>query len=129
MGADKQQTLKAVKEAESYPGPSIVLAYVPCINHGSSKGMAKSQDEGKRAVEAGYWPLYRFDPRRAAEGKPALQVDYKAPNRHMREFLAGEVRYAALSGFAPEEAKRLGGELEEHCIKRYEELLYLAGNK
>ena len=126
MGADKQQTLKAIKEAESYNGPSIVLAYVPCINHGISKGMNKVQDESKRAVEAGYWPLYRFDPRRVAEGKPALELDYKAPNHTMKEFLAGEVRYASLAGFAPEDAARLGEELEQVCIDRYNKLVHLA---
>jgi len=127
MGADKNQTLKAIKEAESYNGPSILLAYVPCINHGITKGMGKSMDEVKRAVEAGYWPLYRFDPRRAAEGKPALQLDYKAPNGKMDEFLSGEVRYAALKNFAPEDAKRLSAELEAVCLDRYNQLAYLAG--
>ncbi|MDR2726850.1 MAG: 4Fe-4S binding protein, partial [Deltaproteobacteria bacterium] len=127
MGADKQQTLKAFKEAESYPGPAIILAYVPCINHGISQGMGKALDETKRAVEAGYWPLYRFDPRRAAAGKPVLELDYKAPNHTMKDFLAGEVRYASLAGFAPEDARRLGEELERHCIKRYDDLVYLAG--
>jgi pyruvate-ferredoxin/flavodoxin oxidoreductase len=127
MGADKQQTLKAVKEAESYNGPSILLAYVPCINHGIINGMNKSMDEARRAVEAGYWPLYRFDPRRAAEGKPALELDYKLPNHKMDEFLAGETRYAALRNFAPEDAGRLGKELERVCIARYEQLSFLTG--
>ena len=127
MGADKNQTIKAIREAESFNGPSILLAYVPCINHGLIKGMGKSMDESKRAVEAGYWPLYRFDPRRVAEDKPALQLDYKMPNRQMEEFLAGEVRYAALKNFAPEDAKRLGKELEEVCISRYNQLVYLSG--
>jgi pyruvate-ferredoxin/flavodoxin oxidoreductase len=126
MGADKQQTLKAFKEAESYDGPSIVLAYVPCINHGLVRGMSKSQDEAKRAVEAGYWPLYRFDPRRQAAGQAPLELDYQMPNHKMEEFLAGETRYAALSGFAPEEARILREELEEHCLNTYQILAAMA---
>jgi pyruvate-ferredoxin/flavodoxin oxidoreductase len=127
MGADKQQTIKAVREAHSYDGPSLLLAYVPCINHGITRGMGKSQDEAKRAVEAGYWPLYRFDPRRAREGRPALELDYATPNQRMADFLEGEVRYAALKGFAPEDAARLGRELEDVCLARYRHLAYLAG--
>ncbi len=126
MGADKQQTLKAIKEAESYDGPSIILAYVPCINHGIIKGMGKSLDEAKRAVEVGYWPMYRFDPRRRFEGKAALELDYKMPNSKMAEFLSGEVRYASLANFEPEIAAKLGKELEETCMEQYKKLAFLA---
>ena len=126
MGADMQQTLKAIREAETYEGPSLVMAYVPCVNHGIVKGMGKSQEETKRAVQAGYWPLYRFDPRRIAEGKPGLVLDYKAPDNSLKEFLAGEVRYASLSGFAPEDAKRLADELEQRCMDTYNHLAAMA---
>jgi pyruvate-ferredoxin/flavodoxin oxidoreductase len=128
MGADKQQMLKAFKEAETYNGPSLILAYVPCINHGLIRGMGKSQDEAKRAVEAGYWPLYRFDPRRMSAGQPPLALDYRMPNHKMKEFLSGETRYAALAGFAPEAAQRLGEELEQHCLDTYQILAKMAGS-
>jgi pyruvate-ferredoxin/flavodoxin oxidoreductase len=119
MGANKNQLIKALKEAESYPGPSLIIAYSPCINHGIKVGMGKSQEEERLAVECGYWPLYRYDPRLAAEGKNPFQLDSKEPNGKLREFLRGEVRYAALEQIFPEEAKRLHRELEETVMKRY----------
>ena len=107
MGADYAQTLKAIREAESYPGPSIVIAYATCINHVIPGGMTNSQLQMKRAVEAGYWHLYRFDPRLAAEGKNPFQMDSKEPTASFREFIEGEGRYAILKRQFPEEAARL----------------------
>ena len=126
MGANKNQLLKAIKEAESYPGPSIIIAYAPCINHGIRKGMGKSQEEEKLAVESGYWPLYRYDPRLADEGKNPFQLDYKEPNGTIRDFLMGEVRYNVLTRTFPEEAKRLHAELEKDVNRRYKKYKELA---
>ncbi len=120
MGANKQQCLKAIVEAESYPGPSVVIAYSPCINQGLKKGMGKSQEEEKLAVEAGYWPLYRFDPRLAAEGKNPFQLDSKEPTGNLQDFLMGEVRYASLVQSFPEEAKRLHAQLAVDVKERWE---------
>jgi pyruvate-ferredoxin/flavodoxin oxidoreductase len=119
MGANKNQFIKAIKEAESYHGPSLIIAYAPCINHGIKAGMGKTQEEEKRAVESGYWPLYRFDPRLAAEGKNPFQLDYQPPNGTIHEFLMGEVRYAALVKTFPEEAAKLHKQLEESTLTRY----------
>ncbi|MFC2077827.1 pyruvate:ferredoxin (flavodoxin) oxidoreductase [Candidatus Bipolaricaulota bacterium] len=119
MGANKNQCLKAFLEAESYPGPSIIIAYAPCINQGLKKGMGKSQEEEKLAVETGYWPLYRYDPRLAAEGKNPFQLDMKDPTGNFQDFLMGEVRYASLHQTFPEEAKRLHGILEREYEERY----------
>jgi len=120
MGANKNQLMKAVREAESYPGPSLIIAYAPCINHGIKRGMGKSQEEEKLAVESGYWPLYRYDPRLADEGKNPFQLDYKEPNGTIRDFLMGEVRYAALTKTFPEEAAKLHKKLEEQVTERYQ---------
>ncbi len=119
MGANKQQCLKAFLEAESFPGPSVVIAYAPCINQGLKKGMGKSQEEERLAVETGYWPLYRFDPRLIAEGKNPFQLDSKEPTGDFRDFLMGEVRYASLVQSFPEEAKRLHAQLEAEYKERY----------
>ncbi|KPJ57795.1 MAG: pyruvate-flavodoxin oxidoreductase [Planctomycetes bacterium DG_58] len=120
MGANKNQCLKAFLEAESYPGPSIIIAYSPCINQGLKKGMGKSQEEEKYAVEAGYWPLYRFDPRLAAEGKNPFQLDSKDPTGDFHDFLMGEVRYASLVQTFPDEAKKLHAKLEQEYKERWE---------
>ncbi len=119
MGANKNQLLKALKEAESYPGPSLIIAYSPCINHGIKAGMGKTQNEEKLAVESGYWPLYRYDPRLSQEGKNPFQLDSKEPNGTLREFIMGEVRYNTLTRSFPEEAKRLHKKLEEDVNARY----------
>jgi len=126
MGANKNQCLKAFLEAESYPGPSIIIAYAPCINQGLKKGMGKSQEEEKLAVESGYWPLYRYDPRLAAEGKNPFQLDMKEPSGDFQEFLMGEVRYASLHQSFPEEAKRLHAKLEAEYAERYQTYKKLA---
>jgi len=119
MGANKNQLIKAFKEAESYPGPSLIIAYAPCINHGIKAGMGKTQNEEKLAVESGYWPLYRYDPRLADEGKNPFQLDSKEPNGKLKEFIMGEVRYNTLTRSFPEEAKRLHKKLEEDVNARY----------
>lgn len=97
MGANKQQTLKALKEAEAYKGPSLIIAYAPCINQGIRKGMGKSMEEGKLAVDSGYWPLYRFNPELAEQGKAPLTLESKAPDGTLRDFLAAVSNLAALS--------------------------------
>jgi len=129
MGANKNQFMKAIQEAESYPGPSLIIAYAPCINHGIKKGMGKTQEEEKLAVESGYWPLYRYDPRLVAEGKSPFQLDYKEPNGTVHDFLMGEVRYAALTKSFPEEAKRLHKQLEESVSTRYKNYKSMAEQK
>ena len=126
MGADKKQTLKAFMEAESYPGPSILICYSPCINHGIKKGMGKSQEEMKLAVECGYWPLYRYDPRLSREGKNPFQFDSKKPTGDLHEYLMGEVRYASLTQSFPEEAKKLHTRLIEEFRERYEKYKVMA---
>lgn len=104
MGADKNQTLRAIVEAEAYPGPSLVIAYAPCVNHGISAGMGKSQAQAKRAVEAGYWSLYRYNPQLKAQGQNPFQLDSKQPTASFQEFVKSEVRYAALLRQFPDSA-------------------------
>jgi pyruvate-ferredoxin/flavodoxin oxidoreductase len=129
MGANKQQLMKAVTEAESYDGPSLIMSYAPCINQGIKKGMGKTQEETKLAVQSGYWPLYRYNPALKAEGKNPFILDSKKPDGSLQEFLAGEVRYAALQKLFPDEAKRLNARLEEEYNERYENLKRLAEEK
>ncbi len=119
MGASKQQTMKALVEAESYPGPSLVICYAPCINQGIKKGMGKTQLESKLAVESGFWPLYRFNPLLEAEGKNPFILDSKEPDGTLQEFLAGENRFAALEKSLPEESKRLRAKIEKEVNDRY----------
>ena len=108
MGANQNQTLKAIREAESYPGPSIIIAYSPCIEHGIKAGMGKFQTEEKLATEVGYWPIFRFDPRLAERGKNPFQLDTRNPAwEKYEEFLLGERRYATLAAEFPEKAKEL----------------------
>ncbi len=127
MGANKQQLLKAFMEAESYPGPSLILCYAPCINQGLRKGMGKSQMEELLAVQSGYWPLYRYNPLLAEEGKNPFILDYdKAPDGTLQAFLSGENRYAQLESMFPEESKKLRAKIEEEVLKRYEILKCLA---
>ncbi|MGP8312842.1 pyruvate:ferredoxin (flavodoxin) oxidoreductase [Enterocloster aldenensis] len=120
MGASQAQLLKAVKEAESYNGPSLIIAYAPCINHGLRCGMAKVQDEIKRAVEAGYWHLYRYNPMLAEEGKNPFQLDSKEPKGGYREFLRGEVRYSSLERAFPDAADALYRKSEADAKARYQ---------
>jgi pyruvate-ferredoxin/flavodoxin oxidoreductase len=119
MGANKNQTMKAILEAESYPGPSLIIAYAPCINQGIRKGMGKSQLEGKLAVDSGYWPLYRYNPQLTAQGKNPFTLDSKAPDGSLQDFLSGEVRFAALEKSFPEESKRLRAMIEDEVADKY----------
>jgi pyruvate-ferredoxin/flavodoxin oxidoreductase len=126
MGANKNQLLKAVREAESYHGPSLIIAYSPCINHGINMGL--SQEEEKRAVEAGYWILYRFDPRLKDEGKNPLTLDSKEPTGDFKEFLMGEVRYSSLTRTFPEHAEALFKKAEVDMHDRYAAYKRMAGD-
>jgi pyruvate-ferredoxin/flavodoxin oxidoreductase len=126
MGASKQQMLKAIVEAEAYDGPSLILAYSPCINHGIKKGMGKAQEESKLAVTCGYWPLYRYHPDLKAQGKNPFNLDSKDPDGSLQDFLSGEVRYASLQQSFPEEARQLSVKLEKECMDRYAALKQLA---
>jgi pyruvate-ferredoxin/flavodoxin oxidoreductase len=126
MGANKNQTLKALVEAEKYPGPSLIICYAPCINQGIRKGMGKSQEEGKLAVESGYWPLYRYNPELIKEGKNPFILDSKEPDGSLQDFLSGEVRFAALEKSFPEESKRLRKKIEQEVMDRYHMLKMMA---
>jgi pyruvate-ferredoxin/flavodoxin oxidoreductase len=120
MGANHNQYFKALREAEEYPGPSLIIAYSPCINHGLRNGMGATQNQTKLAVEAGYWQTYRFDPRLEAEGKNPFQLDSKEPDwSKFQEFLKSEVRYTTLQKSFPEEAMELFKAAEENARWRY----------
>ena len=122
MGADFNQCVKAFAEAEAYHGPSIVLCYAPCINHGIKKGMAKAQTEEELAVKSGYWHLFRYNPDLKKEGKPAFTLDSKAPTDDYKEFLNGEVRYNSLKRSNPERAAKLWDKSESEAKERYDYL-------
>ena len=126
MGADKNQTLKAIKEAEEYKGPSLIIAYSTCISHGLKTGMANSQAEQKKAVDCGYWQLYRFNPALKEEGKNPFTLDSKEPTGDFKEFLTGEVRYAALAKVFPELADSLFDKTQADAKARYETYKKLA---
>ena len=123
MGANPAQTLKAIKEAESYDGPSLIIAYAPCINHGVKAGMNKSMLEMKNAVRSGYWNLLRYNPALADEGKNPLSIDSGEANESFRDFIMGEVRYNSLKLKFPERAEELFDKAEEMAKDRYETLL------
>ena len=127
MGADNAQTLKAIREAEAYPGPSLVIAYAPCINHGikgtkeEKRNMGRSQHEEALAVECGYWHLWRFNPELAKEGKNPFQLDSKAPQwDKFQDYLMGEVRFSSLKKADPEHAEELFSETEKSAKRRYQ---------
>ena len=126
MGADFNQCIKAFTEAESYNGPSLIIAYAPCINHGIKGGMSIAQLEEDKAVKAGYWNCFRFDPRLADEGKNPFTLDSKAPTASYRDFIMGEVRYNSLTRAFPERAEKLFAEAEEGAAKKYEHLVALS---
>ena len=126
MGADPAQTLKAIREAEAYDGPSIVICYCPCIEHGMKASMGLSQIEEKKAVECGYWHLYRYDPRRKEEGKNPFQLDSKAPTGDFQQFLMGENRYASLKLSFPEKADALYHKAANDAKERYDGYVKLA---
>ena len=119
IGADYNQAVKAIAEAEAYPGPSLIIAYAPCINHGIKKGMGKSITEEELAVKAGYWHLFRYNPEKAAAGEAAFTLDSKAPTDSYKEFLDGEVRYNSLKRSNPEKAERLQNKSEQEAKDRY----------
>ncbi|MGM9998247.1 MAG: pyruvate:ferredoxin (flavodoxin) oxidoreductase [Candidatus Bruticola sp.] len=124
VGANDAQALKAIEEAESYDGPSLIIAYAHCINHGIN--MADGLKHQKHAVECGQWPLYRFDPRLKAQGKPCLQVDYKGPKSPVADYLASENRFRQLQKLNPEAAAKYAEESEAIAKERYERYLHLA---
>ncbi|ACQ51896.1 pyruvate:ferredoxin (flavodoxin) oxidoreductase [Clostridium botulinum] len=126
MGADKNQTLKAIVEAEAYPGPSLIIAYAPCINHGLKAGMGCSQLEEKKAVDCGYWGLYRFNPELKEAGKNPFSLDSKEPTANFKDFLMGEVRYASLAKQFPEDAEALFAKTEQDAKERLENYKKLA---
>ena len=123
MGADYNQTIKAMIEAESYHGPSLVICYAPCINHGIKTGMGTAQTEEKKAVEAGYWNMFRYDPRLTKEGKNPFTLDSKAPTASYRDFIMGEVRYNSLARQNPTRAEELFAKAEENAKEKYEKLV------
>ena len=127
MGADKNQTLKAIAEAEAYPGPSLIIAYAPCINHGLKVGMGCSQLEAKRAVDSGYWSLYRYNPELKDTGKNIFVLDSKEPTMDFQEFIMGEVRYSSLQKQFPEVATDLFKKAEQDAKERIESYKRLAG--
>ena len=120
MGADKNQFLKAVKEAESYHGPSLIICYAPCINHGLKKGMGKTQENEKLAVECGYWQLYRFNPELKAKGENPFVLDSKDPTGSFRDFIMDQVRYASLAKEFPDKAEALYEKAENDAKERLE---------
>ncbi len=123
MGADYQQTLRAICEAESYPGPSLLIAYAPCISHGIKAGMGSAQHEEKKAVETGYWHLFRYDPRRREQRKNVFQLDSKAPTLSYQDFLEGEIRYTSLQQRDEKMARKLFEEAQKHAAEKYGELV------
>ena len=128
MGADKSQTIKAITEAESYDGPSLVIAYAPCIAHGIKIGMSNSQEEERRAVDCGYWTLYRYNPELQGKKNP-FSLDSKEPKANFRDFLMGEVRYASLAQTFPETAEKLFKKTEEDALERYTKYKKLASEE
>jgi pyruvate-ferredoxin/flavodoxin oxidoreductase len=127
MGADKSQFLKAVIEAERYDGPSLIICYAPCINHGLRKGMGKSQENIKDAVAAGYWQLFRYNPQKGQNGENSFTLDSKEPTGNFREFIMGQTRYAALAGEFPDVAEDLFAAAEADAKARLTGYKRLAG--
>ena len=122
MGANPEQTLRAIREAEAYDGPSLIIAYAPCINHGIKSGMNKSMLEMKKAVRAGYWNLLRFNPEKALNGENPLSIDSAEPTESYKDFIMGEVRYNSLKLNFPERAQDLFSRGEKFAHERYAEL-------
>jgi pyruvate-ferredoxin/flavodoxin oxidoreductase len=128
MGADKNQFMKAILEAERYDGPSLIICYAPCINHGMRKGMGKSQEDTKDAVAAGYWHLFRHNPEKKANGENPFTLDSKPPTASFRDYIMGQVRYAALANEFPDVAEDLFASAEANAKERYGGYKLLAGN-
>ncbi len=127
MGANQSQYFKAVKEAEAYPGPSLIIAYAPCINHGLKLGMGKTQEEGKLAVASGYWHLYRHNPLLEAEGQNPFQLDSKEPDwSKFQDFILSEVRYSSLKKAFPAEADELFSAAQSNALWRYKSYLRMS---
>ena len=120
MGADKNQLMKAITEAESYDGPSLIICYAPCINHGLSKGMGKSQENIKDAVDCGYWQLYRYNPMLKEQGENPFILDSNEPNGKFKEFIMGQTRYSSLAKEFPQVADKLFELTEKQAMERYE---------
>ncbi len=129
MGADKNQLMKAITEAESYDGPSLIICYAPCINHGLSKGMGKSQENIKDAVDCGYWQLYRYNPVLKEKGENPFILDSKEPNGKFREFIMGQTRYSSLAKEFPQVADKLFELTEKQAMERYEDYKKLSEMK
>lgn len=123
LGASKQQAIQALVEAEAYDGPSIVIAYCPCINHGIRKGMGTAMQEEAHAVASGYWPLYRYNPVLLQAGQAPLIIDCQSPDGTLPDYLNGEDRYAYLHEIMPEKAKELQEDLQIHCNESYKQLV------
>ena len=126
MGADKNQLMKAIVEAEAYDGPSLIIAYSPCISHGLKEGMGRAQANIEQAVKAGYWHLYRYNPTLKAQGKNPFTLDSKEPTESFRDFLMAQVRYSAIAKQFPEVAEELFNSAEEMAKERYENYKRLA---
>ncbi|MDD7308362.1 MAG: pyruvate:ferredoxin (flavodoxin) oxidoreductase [Eubacteriales bacterium] len=129
MGADKNQLMKAITEAESYDGPSLIICYAPCINHGLSKGMGKSQENIKDAVDCGYWQLYRYNPVLKEKGENPFILDSKEPNGKFKEFIMGQTRYSSLAKEFPQVADKLFELTEKQAMERYEDYKKLSEMK
>ena len=126
IGGDRNQTLKAIAEAEAYNGPSIIIAYAPCINHGIKEGMGRSVANEQQAVEAGYWHLFRFNPELKEQGKNPFILDSKPPKSSFKDFIMGQVRFSSLAKQFPAEAEELFESLEKQATEKYEQLKKLA---
>ncbi|MFP4619466.1 MAG: thiamine pyrophosphate-dependent enzyme, partial [Spirochaetaceae bacterium] len=124
MGYNEVQTIRAIQEAEAYPGPSLIIAYSHCIAHGID--MMKGMDQQQKAVTSGIWPLYRYNPQNAAEGKNPFKLESKEPSTEVEEYLYNEVRYKALKASNPERAEKLLGKIKENIDRKYKEYKYLA---
>ena len=127
IGANPEHLIKCLKEAAAYNGPSIVIAYAPCINHGLSKGMSKVMDEAKAATECGFWPLYHYNPELEKDGGNPFVLDSGEPNGKLREYMMGEVRFSSLTRTFPERAELLFAEAEDFTARRYAKYKRLAG--
>lgn len=129
MGSNMNHAIKTILEAEAYKGPSLIIAYAPCINHGIKSGMGTSMAESKKAVEAGYWHLYRYNPTLAEEGKNPFTLDSREPSKSFKEFIQGEVRYSSLMNVFPDIAEKMSDLAEKNAGERYESYKRLAGKE
>ncbi|HKM42414.1 MAG TPA: thiamine pyrophosphate-dependent enzyme, partial [Limnochordia bacterium] len=128
LGANMNHTIRTILEAENYPGPSLIIAYSPCINHGIQSGMGSSILQEKRAVEAGYWHLYRYNPLLKKEGKNPFSLDSKEPSASFQDFLMSELRYSSLQRTFPDVAEELFAQAEADAQSRLDEYMRLASH-